>query len=247
LVLVSIAMACHAAIPARADEVRVAVAANFTAPMKALAEVFERESGHRVVPAFGSTGALYAQIQNGAPFAVFLAADEERPRLLEEQGAAEPGTRFTYAVGQLALWSAKPGWVDERGAVLKSGRFAKLAIANPRTAPYGAAAQAALETMGLAESLRPKLVFGQDIGQAFQFVLTGNAELGLVALSQVLASEQARGTAYWVLPQSLYPPLRQQAVLLARARDHRAARALIRFLHGAEARAMIREFGYGLE
>jgi len=241
------AMLALAAPPARAEEIHVGVAANFTAPLKALAARFERESGHRVLAISGSSGLLYAQIKHGAPFDLFLSADEERPALLEKEGLAAPGSRFTYAVGQLVLWSATPGLVDPEGAVLRGGRFAKLALANPKTAPNGAAAMQVLEALGVAGQVKDRLVQAQDIGQTFQFVASGNAELGFVALSQIVSGEKERGTAYWLVPQALYSPLRQQAVLLARSAGKPGARAFLNWLRGEDARALIRGSGYGLE
>jgi len=229
---------------ARAGEVRVAVAANFTSAMKDIAADFERRSGHHVVLSFGSTGSLYAQIHHGAPYDLFLAADERRPKLLEQEGTAVAGTRFTYAIGRLVLWSAKPGVVDARGDVLKHGSFARLAIANPKTAPYGAAAQQVLEHLKLWHALQPRIVRGENIAQTHQFVATGNAELGFVALSQVV---KTGGGSQWQVPQTLYPPIRQQAVLLVRGKDKPAAHALLDYLRSAAGRNVIERFGYGTE
>ena len=227
---------------AQADTVRVAVAANFTSAMQQISASFERHSGDHVVLSFGSTGSLYAQIRHGAPYDVFLAADERRPRLLEEAGVAVAGSRFTYAVGRLVLWSATPGVVDAQGEVLKHGKFARLAIANPKTAPYGAAAQQVLQRLKLWSTLQPRIVRGENIAQAHQFVATGNAKLGFVALSQVM---KTGGGSQWRVPQSMYTPIRQQAVLLKRGKDNAAARALIAYLKGAQGRAVIERFGYG--
>lgn len=232
-------------LPVQAGEVHVAVAANFVGPLGRIAKTFERETGDRVLFSAGSTGKLYAQIRNGAPFDVMLAADARRPELLEQEGLAVPGSRFTYAVGKLVLWSPKPGFVDPAGEVLKSGRFERLAIANPKTAPYGAAARQTLERLGLWQSLAPRLVQGEDIGQTFQFVASGNAELGFVALSQVKGAPRYHG-AYWEVPQTLYQPVEQQAVLLAKGRDNPAARAFLAFLKGKTGRAMIERSGYGV-
>src|SRR5690606_33275781 len=181
LFLATLAVAASAA----AGEVQVAVAANFTAPMQAIARQFEQDTGHKAVAAFGATGQFYSQIKNGAPFEVFLAADDDRPARLEAEGQTVPGSRFTYAVGALALWSAKPGYVDDQGAVLKKNAFRHVAIANPKAAPYGLAAVQVMQKLGLADTLKPKIVEGQSIGQAQQFVGSGNAELGFVALSQI--------------------------------------------------------------
>ena len=176
-----------------AAEVQVAVAANFTAPMQKIAAAFEQDTGHRAKLAFGATGKFYAQIRNGAPFEVLLAADDETPAKLEREGAALAGSRFTYAIGRLALWSARPGYVDDQGEVLKRGAFKHLAIANPKLAPYGAAAVETLDRLGLLAALQPKFVQGENIAQTFQFVSTGNAELGFVALSQVMEDGKISG------------------------------------------------------
>ena len=230
---------------ARADDISLAVAANFTAPMKVLAADFEQQSGHRVLASFGSTGKLYAQVKNGAPFEAFLSADEKTPAKLEAEGDAVPGSRFTYAVGGLVLWSADPGRVDAEGKVLSEGEFHKLAIANPKTAPYGAAAIQTLTALGLLEAVRPKLVQGENIAQTHQFVSTGNAQLGFVALSQVTAEGQLTGGSAWVVPAGLHDPIRQDAVILARGADKPAVAALMDYLRGDAARAVIRSFGYG--
>jgi molybdate transport system substrate-binding protein len=229
---------------ARAGEVRVAVAANFTAAMKEIAAAFEKSSGHHVVLSFGSTGSLYAQISHGAPYDVFLAADERRPKALESAGTAVARSRFTYAVGKLVLWSPKPGVVDDKGEVLKHGKFARLAIANPRTAPYGAAARQVLEHLKLWDSLQPRIVRGESIAQTHQFVATDNAELGFVALSQVM---KTGGGSSWIVPQALYTPIRQQAVLLVRGKDNTAAHALIAYLKSDAGAVVIKRFGYGTE
>lgn len=229
---------------AAAADVQVAVAANFTAPMQAIAASFERSTGHKAKLAFGSTGKFYAQIRNGAPFDVLLAADDETPARLEREGAAVAGSRFTYAVGRLALWSAKAGVVDEEGGVLKQGAFKRLAIANPRLAPYGAATVETLTRLGLLAALQPKFVQGENIAQTFQFVSTGNAELGFVALSQVFEHGKLKSGSAWIVPDGLHSPIRQDAVVLARGRDNPAAQALMQYLKTGEARAIIRAYGY---
>jgi molybdate transport system substrate-binding protein len=231
---------------ALADEVQVAVAANFLAPMQKLALDFERESGHKVVIASGSTGKFYAQIKNGAPFEVLLAADEETPEKLDNEGAAVTGMRFTYAVGKLVLWSAKPGYVDAQGQVLRKDAFQHLALANPKTAPYGAAAVAALKQLKLLEQVAPKLVQGESIAQAYQFISSGNAELGFVALSQVWKNGKIGEGSGWIVPANLYPPIRQDAVLLNPGKGKPAAQALLLFLRGEKAKATIKSFGYDL-
>ena len=229
---------------ARADVVQVAVAANFTAPARALAEVFARTTGHEARLSFGATGAFYTQIKNGAPFDVLLAADDERPARLEKEGDTVPGSRFTYATGQLVLWSAKPGLVDDEGAVLKHGQFGKIAIANPKNAPYGAAAVEAMNKLGLAATLQPKLVTGESIGQTFNFIATGNAELGFVALAQVLEGGKLKSGSMWVVPAQYHAPIIQDAVILNRAASNPAAKAWMELLKTPQSKALIRSYGY---
>lgn len=229
---------------ARAEDVPVAVAANFRVTLEALAPGFEKSTGHHLVPSYGSTGRFYAQIRAGAPFHVLLAADAQTPARLEQEGLGVPGTRFTYATGRLVLWSPVAGVVDDQGAVLRSGHFEHLALANPRVAPYGAAAQSALQSLGLLPALQQRLVQGEDITQAFEFVATGNASLGFVALSQVMREGRVVQGSAWIVPAQLYAPLRQDAVVLAAGRDHPGAAALLRYLQGDAARALLRAFGY---
>ena len=229
---------------ARADVVQVAVAANFTAPARALAEVFARTTGHEARLSFGATGAFYTQIKNGAPFDVLLAADDERPARLEKEGDTVAGSRFTYATGQLVLWSAKPGLVDDEGAVLKHGQFGKIAIANPKNAPYGAAAVEAMEKLGLAATLQPKLVTGESIGQTYNFIATGNAELGFVALAQVLDGGKLKSGSMWVVPAQYHAPIIQDAVILKRAANNPAAKAWMELLKTPQSKALIRSYGY---
>jgi molybdate transport system substrate-binding protein len=232
--------------PVLAAEVQVAVAANFTAPMQKIAADFEKASGHKAQLAFGATGKFYAQIRNGAPFEVLLAADDETPARLEKEGLAVAGSRFTYAIGQLALWSAKPGYVDDQGAVLKQGAFDHLAIANPRLAPYGAAALETLGKLGLLGSVERKFVQGENIAQTFQFVSTGNAELGFVALSQVFENGKLKSGSAWIVPPALHAPIRQDAAVLIQGKDNPAAAALVKFLKTGLARAVIQSYGYQL-
>jgi len=229
---------------ARADEVSVAVAANFTAPMQKIALAFAQDTGHQARLAFGSTGGLYAQIKNGAPFDVLLAADDETPARLEQEGLGVAGTRFSYGMGKLVLWSAQSAMVDAKGEVLNSGNFDKLAIANPKTAPYGAAAVQAMGALGLLPRLTPKLVQGESVAQTLQFVNSGNAALGFVALSQVLVDGKISHGSVWLVPQALYEPLRQDALLLAQGRDKPAAGALLRYLRTERARAILNSYGY---
>lgn len=229
---------------ASAAEVQVAVAANFAAPMQAIAADFEKATGHRVVLASGATGKFYAQIKSGAPFDVFLAADDETPARLDSENATVAGSRFTYATGRLALWSADPGRVDAEGTVLRRGDFKHIALASPKLAPYGAAALETMTKLGLLAPLQPKLVQGESIGQTYTFVASGNAELGFVALSQVWENGEVKSGSAWVVPAALHAPIRQDAVLLARAKDNAAATALMRFLRSEPAKALIRAFGY---
>lgn len=229
----------------RADEISVAVAANFTAPMQAIAAGFEKETGHRVQAAYGATGKFYAQIRNGAPFEVLLSADEETPAKLIKENTAVAGSRFTYAIGKLVLWSAKPAIVDGAGAVLKNGGFNHLAIANPKLAPYGAAAVEVMKGLGVYESIQPKIVTGESIAQTHQFISTGNALLGFVALSQVLKDGKIEGSS-WIVPATLYAPIRQDAVILEKGKGKPAAEALLKYLKSDKARAVTRSFGYEL-
>ena len=231
---------------AMADEVQVAVAANFTLPMQRIAADFERDTGHKALMSFGATGRFYAQIKNGAPFELLLSADDETPTRLASEGAAVADSRFTYAIGRLVLWSAQAGVVDAQGAVLKAGSFRHLAIANPKTAPYGAAAVEVLTGLGLLDAVGPKLVQGENIAQAQQFVASGNAELGFVALSQVWRDGKLTSGSAWLAPTTLHTPIRQGAVLLNLGRDKPAALALLRYLQSDKARAVIRSFGYDL-
>lgn len=230
----------------RADTVQVAVAANFAQPMQAIATAFKAASGDELLLAVGSTGKFYTQIKNGAPFAVLLAADEKTPQRLAAEGSALADTEFTYATGKLVLWSATPGLVDDQGAVLSHGPFAHLAIADPKLAPYGAAAVQALTRLGLLATLQGRLVTGDSIGQAYEFVASGNAELGFVALSQVSQGGPPSKGSMWLVPARLYDPLRQDAILLNAGRDQPAARRLLDFLHGEAARAIIRSYGYDI-
>jgi molybdate transport system substrate-binding protein len=225
-----------------AEEVRIAVATNFSETMSALVTLFEQGSEHTVLISAGSTGNHYAQIRNGAPFEAFFSADAERPRLLEQQGVVVAGSRFLYAVGRLVLWSPRPSFVDADGRVLESGSFRFLAIANPDLAPYGAAAREVLTARNLWSSLQPKLVQGQDIGQTYSFVYTGNAELGFVAYSQLKRPGAEVAGSYWLVPEDLHRPIAQEAVLL---RDVPAARELVELVKSPAGREIIRSYGYG--
>jgi molybdate transport system substrate-binding protein len=231
---------------ARAEKVQVAVAANFSAPMEKVAAEFAKATGHEALLSFGATGKLYAQIKNGAPFGVLLSADTTTPEKLEKEGLGVPGTRRTYAIGKLVLWSAQPGIVDAQGDVLEKGTFRHVSLANPETAPYGAAAVQVLTKLGLLEALKPKFVQGENIAQAHQFVASGNAELGFVALSQVMKDGNITAGSAWIVPPELYEPLRQDAILLSAGKSNPAAVALLEFLKGAAARAVILSYGYTL-
>ncbi len=231
---------------AHADEVQVAVAANFTAPIQAIAADFEKDTGHKLVAAYGATGQFYTQIKNGAPFEVFLSADDTTPQKLETEGDTVKGSRFTYAVGTLALWSAKEGYVDAKGEVLKKGEFKHLSIANPKAAPYGLAATQVLAKEGLTEQVKDKIVEGQNITQAYQFVSTGNAELGFVALSQIYKDGKVTSGSAWIVPASMHDPIKQDAVILTKGKDSAAAKALVEYLKGPKAAAVIKSYGYEL-
>lgn len=226
---------------ALAGETKVAVAANFTDAAKEIAARFKAKTGHEASLSFGSSGQFYAQIANGAPFEVFLSADAERPLKAEAEGLAVPGSRFTYATGRLVLYSKTPGLADGKGAVLKTGKFDKLSIADPKTAPYGEAAVETLTKLKLYDALKPKIVQGSSITQAFQYVQTGAAELGFVALSQVINEP---GGSRWLVPAADHAPIDQQAVLLKTGEKSEAARAFLAFLKGPEAKAIIRRYGY---
>jgi molybdate transport system substrate-binding protein len=233
-------------VAAQAGEVTVAVAANFTAPMQKIAQAFEQDTGHKAHLAFGATGKFYAQIKNAAPFAVLLAADDETPARLEKEGLAVAGTRYTYATGRLALWSKQPNLVDDKGEVLRSNRFNKLAIADPKLAPYGVAAMEVIQHLGVQANVLPKLVQGESIGQTYQFVSTENAQLGFVALSQISIDGRITQGSAWVVPQTMYTPLKQDAVLLNTGKDNVAAIALLKYLQGDTAKAIITRYGYAL-
>jgi len=226
---------------ALAGEAQVAVAANFTAPAKEIAAAFHAATGHTATLSFGSSGQIYAQLSQGAPYEVFLSADAERPQKAEQEGLGVARSRFTYAIGRLVLYSRSPGLVDARGQVLARGGFAKLAIANPGAAPYGAAAVQTMQARRLYDALKPKLVTGGSITQAYQFVQTGAAELGFVALSQVI---DETGGSRWLVPARDHAPILQQAILLKTGQANPAARAFLDFLHSPRARAVIRRYGY---
>ena len=229
---------------AQAETIQVAVAANFSTPLKAIASAFEVDTRHKVLMSSGATGKLFAQVTSGAPFEVFLSADEATVAQLEKSGHAVAATRFTYATGRLALWSASASGVDADGAVLKSGSFAKIALASPKAAPYGAAAIETLTRLGLLDLLAPKLVTGESIGQTYSFVATGNAPLGFVALSQVMENGKLKSGSVWVVPANLHQALRQDAVLLAPGKTNAGAVAFLQYLKSDKALTIIRSFGY---
>ena len=231
-----------------AKEVRVAVAANFQSTLKEIARHFERDTGHTILMSSGSSGKFYAQIKYGAPFDVFFSADVTRPKLMEEEGLAVPGSRFTYALGQLTLWSSDPNLIKSDGVpALSKGPFEHLAIANPKTAPYGMAAQQTLVALGLWNRVKERLVQGENIGQTFHFVFSNNAQLGFVARAQVMDPKINGAGSRWDVPEDLYEPLRQQAVLLMHGQQNEAAQAFLNYAKGSDARAILEKFGYGME
>ncbi len=234
------------ALNVQAASVSVAVASNFIAPMRKIAEAFAQETGHRAVLASGSTGGFHVQIKNGAPFEVLLAADDETPLRIEREGLGVEGSRFTYAIGQLVLWSEQPGYVDARANILRSSKFDRIAIANPRLAPYGSAAVETLTRLGVLKDVQSRLVQGENIAQTYQFVATGNVQLGFVALSQVISDGKISRGSGWIVPPDFHTPIRQDAILLVNGKDQPAAIALMKFLRGEKARAVIRSFGYDL-
>lgn len=237
---------CATATVAIADEVHVAVAANFTAPAKELAPMFEKQTGHKLVLSFGGTGMFYGQIKNGAPFDVLLAADAKTPKKALKEGYGVPGSSFTYAVGKLVLWSANADKVPaDGGKLLASGQFNKCAVANPKLAPYGLAAHEALKALGLFDQVKPKFVEGDNIGKTFNFVKTGNADIGLVALSQVFKNGKLQSGSGWMVPENLYAPIKQDAVLLKQGKSQKAAQQFLEFLQGPQAAEVKKAYGYG--
>ena len=240
LALLGAILACGPTTASAADT-QVAVAANFTEPAKEIAAAFKAETGDTAILSFGASGQFYAQISHGAPYEVFLSADTDRPRQAERDGLGVAGSRFTYAIGRLVLYSKTPGLVDGAGAVLSRGKFNKLAIADPAAAPYGAAAIQVMTRRGVYAALRPRIVTGASITQAYQFVATGAAELGFVALSQVI---NVPGGSRWTAPAADHAPIDQQAILLYRGQANPAAKAFLAFLKGPQAVAVIRKYGY---
>lgn len=230
---------------APAGEVQVAVAANFAGPIGKIGEAFTAATGHSLKVSTGATGKFYTQIISGAPFEVLVAADDETPKKLVAEGHAVAGTNFTYALGRLVLWSAQPGFVDAQGAVLASDKVRHVAIANPKVAPYGAAAIEVIKARGLSDAMTPRLVTAESIAQAYQFVFTGNAEVGFVALSQVAVPGKPRVGSYWLVPQDLHGEIRQDAVLLKAGEKNPVAAAWLAYLKSEAAKQLIRDFGYG--
>lgn len=246
-VIIALVLTSCAAPETEPKSAHIAVASNFTAPMKELAKAFERETGYKLLLTFGSSGKFFVQIKQGAPFDVFLSADAEKPKRLEKEALTVPNARFTYATGTLVLWSAQTELVDSEGAVLKrvlktTPPFKHLALANPRLAPYGMAAVATLKHLELYPLLQDSVVQGENIAQTYQFVASGNAELGFVALSQVIQTAQTG--SLWIVPRDLYPAIRQDAVLLSRAKDNPVARAFLEYLKSPHALAIIKAYGY---
>ncbi len=235
------------AVAAQAGEVQVAVAANFAGPMQKIAPAFTQATGHQAQLVVGSTGRFYAQIKNGAPFEVFLSADDETPARLEAEGMVVAGSRFTYAIGRLALWSPQPERVDSKGEVLRKGDFHRLAIASPKLAPYGQAAVETLKSLELYDLLAKKMVMGENIAQTHQFISTGNADLGFVAWSQISEGGKLKDGSAWLVPTTLHTAIRQDAVLLGKGQDNPAARALLDYLKTPAARAIITAAGYSLQ
>ena len=233
---------------ASAEEVHVAVAANFRATLSEIVRNFERDTNHTALINSGSSGKYYAQIKHGAPFDVFFSADAIRPQRLEEEGLAVQGSRFTYAIGRLTLWSADSSMIKGEGpTILSNGRFEHLAMANPKTAPYGRAAKRTLEALRLWNHVKGRVVQGENIGQAFHFIYSQNAQLGFVALSQVLDPKIHGAGSRWDVPENLHEPLRQQAILLLHGQHNTAAQAFLDYVKGRKARTIIEQFGYGLE
>lgn len=244
--LLALVLGVLAVTPALAEQVLVAVAANFIGPFREVAMEFEKTTGHTVQIASGSSGNFYSQIKNGAPFDVFFSADNERPKLLEDEGLGVKGNRFTYAIGRLVLWGPDSTLVKGQDT-LRSASFKRLAIANPKTAPYGVAAMQAMQKLEVWESVQPRIVMGESLGQTMGFIESGNAELGFVALSQVL-DPKIKGTgSRWDVPVNLHEPIQQDVVLLVKGKDNPAAKALMEFMGGPQARTIIERYGYELK
>lgn len=243
-IIVALAALLSLSMPVHAAEVSVAVAANFNAPMLKIAQAFEKETGHKAVLSFGSTGNLYAQIRHGAPFQILLAADAATPAKIEKEGLGLAGSRFTYAIGKLVLWSKQPGLVDDKGDILRRGTFQRLAVANPKLAPYGVAALETMTKLGVLKALQPKIVQGENIAQTYQFTATENAQLGFVALSQVMSEGKIAQGSAWLVPAHLHAPIQQDALLLTPGAGNPAAKALMIFLRSDRVKTLIRTYGY---
>lgn len=239
-------IAMMAVTPAFAEQVLVAVAANFVPPFREIALEFEKSTGHNVQVAAGSSGNFYSQIKNGAPFDVFFSADMERPKLLENEGLGVKDSRFTYAIGRLVLWSPNADLVKGE-ETLRSKTFKRLAMANPKTAPYGVAAMQAIQKLELWENLQPHIVMGESLGQTMGFIESGNAQLGFVALSQVLDPRIQGQGSRWDVPDHLHEPIKQDVILLTKAKDNQAAKALMEFIGGPQAKKIIERYGYELK
>ena len=239
-------MACAMNSGSHAAEVLVAVAANFSAPMQKIVPLFEQDTGHKAILSFGATGSFYAQIKNGGPFQILLSADDETPLKLEKEGFGQADSRFTYATGKLVLWSKQAGKVDDAGSILKTGNFQRLALANPKLSPYGMAAHATLTKLGLLQTVQAKIVQGDNIAQTYQFVFTENAQLGFVALSQVLSDGKLTQGSAWIVPSHLHQALRQDALLLNRGKNKPAAEALMNYLKSDKAKNIIKAYGYAV-
>ena len=244
--LLSLVLFSLAVTPALAEQVLVAVAANFVPPFREVAMEFEKATGHNVRVASGSSGNFYTQIKNGAPFDVFFSADADRPKLLENEGLGVTGSRFTYAIGRLVLWSPNPDLVKGEDT-LRSEKFKHLAIANPKSAPYGIAAMQAMQKLGIWESMQPRIVLGENLGQTMGFIESGNAQLGFVALSQVMEPKVKGKGSRWDVPTNLHEPIKQDVILLTRGKDNPAAKALLEFMRGPQAKEVIERYGYELQ
>ncbi len=243
----SFCAACILSNFAKAETLTVAVASNFAKPIKEIVTLYEKQTQNKVRLSFGSSGKIYAQIKNGAPFDIFLSADQSKPAALEKEGDIVEGTRFTYATGRLALWSAASHLIDDKGLVLTQNKYEKLAIANPKLAPYGRAASEVLSSLKLLDVVKSKLIFGENIAQTYQFVSTGNADVGFVAYSQILHKGNIKNGSVWIVPEKLHSPILQDAVILKRAIKSKAAFGFIRFLRNNEVRTIIASYGYKTE
>jgi molybdate transport system substrate-binding protein len=231
---------------AHGGEVSVAVASNFAGPMQKIAAAFAQASGHTATLSLGATGKFYAQIKNGAPFEVLLSADTQTAARLEQEKLGVTGTRFIYATGRLALWSSQAGLIDGTPQVLRTGHFERIAMANPKVAPYGLAAQQTMTRLGVLGTLKDRLVQGESIGQTYQFVASGNAAIGFVALAQIMQNGTITQGSAWLVPADHHAPIHQEALLLQTGKNNEAAIALLAFLKTEQARAIIRTYGYDI-